>query len=230
MADGTKHLRYNEKSGDIDAGLIVILPDIDLPTKIPSEPVAIAEMADLFGITHRTLHFYEEKGLLTANRIGLMRVYTHQDVGRMAVINACREVGMPVAVIQDLMEMLTTARSKAEANLLFEEALLTRRRELTAGLSTIHRQLQQISAILDKEEPERLAKVSDAKAAANMSEEEQQVLELMAEGYTSIRIARACELKLVEVEAIEGKIIKKLDAHNRFQAVAKAVLLGVIAS
>lgn len=230
MANGSKSLRSTEIAGSSAAELAGILPDIVLPQNIPGEPIAIADMADLFGVTHRTLHFYEEKGLLTANRIGLMRVYTHHDVARMAVINICREVGIPVAVIQDLMEILSKTRSKNEANALLQDALRTRRRELATGLSTIHRQLQQISTILDQDEAETPSKANEARDRPAMSEDEQRILHLMAEGYTPMRIARACELKLSEVEAIEGSIISKLDAHNRFQAVAKAVLLGLVAS
>ncbi|QLF70786.1 MerR family transcriptional regulator [Peteryoungia desertarenae] len=230
MANGSKSLRLTGRSGSRDAETAGILPDIALPRNIPDEPIAIADMADLFGITHRTLHFYEEKGLLTANRIGLMRVYTHHDVARMALINICREVGIPVAVIQDLMEMLKTTDSKAEANMLLEEALLARRRELTADLSNTHRQLQQINTILDHDDAHRQSKVNDVRDRLSLSEEERQILHLMAEGYTSLRIARTCEMKLVEVEAIEERITGKLGAQNRFQAVAKAVLLGLIAT
>ena len=77
------------------------LPQVSLSFEMPAQPVAIAEMADLFGVTHRTLHFYEEKGLITARRSGSMRVYDRVQIHRMAVINACREIGIPVAVIQD---------------------------------------------------------------------------------------------------------------------------------
>ena len=46
------------------------LPRLPLPGTIPDSHVAIADMADAFGVTHRTLHFYEEKGLLTAEEWG----------------------------------------------------------------------------------------------------------------------------------------------------------------
>ena len=75
------------------------LPHLPLPGAIPDKHVAIADMADAFGVTHRTLHFYEEKGLLTADRMGPMRVYGLEDIRRMTVINACREIDMPIAEI-----------------------------------------------------------------------------------------------------------------------------------
>lgn len=207
----------------------IILPDIISASELPKEPVAIADMAEHFGVTHRTLHFYEEKGLIEASRIGLMRVYKHSDIARMGVINICREIGMPISVIQDLFELLATAKSKAEANLMFEEALATRRRELAAGLSTVHRQLQQVNALLDSEEMASLRQ-APRRVSPELSEAERNCLQLMAEGYTTIRIARALELKVSEVEDIEQQIVGKVGAQNRFQAVAKAVLLGIVVS
>jgi DNA-binding transcriptional MerR regulator len=230
MANGPKHLHKVEKPTSAIQGDRLVLPDIAMPPQLPSEPVAIADMAELFGITHRTLHFYEEKGLIGASRIGLMRVYNHMDVARMALINTCREVGMPISVIQDLFEALATAGSKPDANALLEEALMTRRRELTASLSTIHRQMQQVNALLANEGTTGSARNAPGKPIADLSDVERRCLKLMAEGYTTIRIARTFELKVDEVIEIENGIIEKVGAHNRFQAVAKAVLLGMVAN
>lgn len=207
----------------------VFFPDIALSRPPPREPVAIAEMAEYFGVTHRTLHFYEEKGLITAQRIGLMRVYGSNEVARMAIINVCREVGMPISMIQDLFDTLSTASSKSEANLMLEEALLARRRELAANLSTTHRQLQQLNALLYHEEraPGRL---NSEQRGPDLTDMESRCLQLMAEGYTPIRIGRTLELKTEEIATLEASIVAKLDAQNRFQAVAKAVLLGMVAN
>lgn len=230
MADGSKILHDEGRRPDGPTEDAEFLPDIPLPRDLPAEPVAIADMAELFGVTHRTLHFYEEKGLIKARRIGLMRVYTRADIARMALITACREVGMPVAVIQDLMETLSSARSREESESLFKEALLARKRELTAGLSTIHRQLQQLSSLLSHDTLDVQAERAALRRTIPLSELERRCLELMAEGYAPLRVARALGLTSSEITALEEKIITKLEAHNRFQAVAKAVLLGMVAS
>jgi DNA-binding transcriptional MerR regulator len=206
-----------------------VFPDLAMHKPPPKEPVAIADMAVFFGVTHRTLHFYEEKGLIAAQRIGLMRVYDRHQVTRMGLINVCREVGMPVSVIQDLFDTLATATSKSEANLILEEALLARRRELAADLSTVHRQLHQINALLEHEDATSDGPAAKQKGPA-LTDTETSCLQLMAEGYTPLRIARTLELKTDDVAALEGSIIGKLQAHNRFQAVAKAVLLGMVAN
>ena len=40
---------------------------------------SIAELAEEFGVTHRTIRFYEDRGLVTPERIGTRRVYHPRD-------------------------------------------------------------------------------------------------------------------------------------------------------
>lgn len=229
MSNGPHHLHTVAiQSGT--PGQEMIFPDIATARELPREPVAIADMAEFFGVTHRTLHFYEEKGLIRANRLGLMRVYGQRDVSRMALINICREVGMPISVIQDLFETLSTATSRSEANMLFEEAMIARQRELAANLSTLHRQLQQINTLLAPEDETDLPPGQTNRKGPELDDTEHRCLQLMAEGYSRTRIARALELRSDEVETIERRLAEKLRAQNRFQAVAKAVLLGIVAN
>lgn len=207
------------------SGRAGFLPQISLPFEFSGKPVAIAEMADLFGVTHRTLHFYEEKGLLTARRSGTMRVYGAEHVRRMAVINACREIGIPVAVIQDLMEELAAATSQPEADDIFQNALTRRKRELTADISNIHRQMQQIETLLSGEEE---TPGTSRPAPPPLTDMEKRCLALMAEGYSAPRLARALDLEFETLRQMEDGIIEKLQATNRYQAVAKALLLGIV--
>jgi DNA-binding transcriptional MerR regulator len=203
------------------------LPSTRLCFDVPDEPLAIADMADFFGVTHRTLHFYEEKGLISAGRSGPMRTYGGEDIERMAVINACREIGISIAVIQEMMEELDGAASQAEADEVFRAVLTRRKRELTADTSHIRRQVQQIQTMLlaeaDEDQP-----TPGGNAPPSLTELENQCLLLMAEGYAAPRLARTLDVDAEELLALESAIIRKLDATNRFQAVAKALLLGMI--
>ncbi len=203
------------------------LPDVRLPEGLPPGPVAIADMANAFGVTHRTLHFYEEKQLIRAGRIGLMRVYDDEQVHRMAIITLAREVGMPIATIQDMLRDLHQAASQEEADSMFLEALMVRKRELIASLSTVHRQMQQLTHLIDRATDEQGAGNDNDRDGA-LTEMEIQCLELMAEGLSPVKLARAMAMELRAAQALESAIIQKFQAHNRFQAVAKAVLLGII--
>ncbi|MET3612219.1 DNA-binding transcriptional MerR regulator [Rhizobium aquaticum] len=184
-------------------------------------------MANAFGVTHRTLHFYEEKNLIAASRNGLMRVYDRKQAARMAIINACREIGMPVAVIQEMMEALDRAHSQEDADNLFLQALETRRRELMAEQSTMLRQMHRINDLIEQAAgiPDN---ANDNFEASDFEPRELHCLALMSEGYAPARLSRALGLGLAEIAALENSIIRKFGANNRFQAVAKAVLLGII--
>jgi len=204
------------------------LPRVARPASLPGGKVAIADMANAFGVTHRTLHFYEEKGLIASSRIGLMRVYEHADIRRMAVINVCREAGMPVAVIQELMADLCRSTSQQDADAVFAAALASRKREVLSGMSTLHRQLQQVTELLENTAPGDEPPLNDNQHERTLTEQEYRCLVLMTEGLSTQRIARTLDLKEDDAKSIEAAIIRKLDTNNRFQAIAKAVLLGIV--
>jgi DNA-binding transcriptional MerR regulator len=206
---------------------IRFLPVAPLPENLPEGRLAIADMANAFGVTHRTLHFYEEKGLLTATRVGPMRVYGPEEIQQMSVVNTCRETGMPVAVIQELLERLSSAESQDEADTIFRTAMTARKRELAAQQSTIRRQMQQINELLDFSTGHE-AETNDNTPRAHLTPAELRCLSLMAEGYPTSRIARALEVEPGEVQVMEKNIITKFNSNNRFQAVAKAVMLGIV--
>ena len=203
-------------------------PSIPHQQKLPTRPVAIADMANIFGVTHRTLHFYEEKKLLHADRIGAMRVYGPHQVKIMALINLCRETGMSIAQIQDLLAELEGTRSQDEADTILRSALAARKRELVSSESLIRRQMQQVNELLDHASP-KLDEGNDNQARPPFLDEfEFECLGLMSEGYTPIRIGNVTGRSVDEVLTTEAAIIRKFGSTNRFQAVAKAVLLGMI--
>ncbi|MDO1584433.1 MerR family transcriptional regulator [Rhizobium oryzicola] len=215
-------------SGEGRQQILGFMPQIAAVAKLPAAPLAIADMAEAFGVTHRTLHFYEEKGLLAPERLGSMRVYNAQSIQRMAVINACREVGVPLSSIQELMTALETAGSQEEADLHFRTLLDTRRRELTSDVSTLHRQIQQIRTLIIDigNQPQETQRVEARRP--DISDMERKCLALMVEGYKGRELATALEITEAELEDLEDGLMVKLEAANRSQAAAKAVILGIL--
>lgn len=218
------------KTGQWPSGLSALegayLPVLSLPANLPDGQLGIAEMADAFGVTHRTLHFYEEKRLLRATRIGQMRIYDQGHIRRMAVINACREVEMPIAVLQELMDELDQAESQEEAETSFRKALDTRKRELLAQQSNLRRQMQKVGELLDRDINGQDS--GQREPQVHLSPIETRCIALMAEGYQASRIATLMDMDLTAVLTLEASIIRKFAAVNRFQAIAKAVLSGAI--
>jgi len=95
-------------------------------------------------------------------------------------------------------------------------------------MSTLHRQLQQVGDLLDLDAHGEMPPLNDNEDPDGLSEKERRCLSLMAEGYSTQRIARALSLSHDEARALESAIILKFRANNRFQAIAKAVLLGIV--
>lgn len=188
-------------------------------------PLAIADMADLFGVTHRTLHFYEEKGLIAPQRMGAMRVYGADDIRRMEVICVCREIGISLVVIQELMESLAEATSQESADEMFQAALETRKRELTTDMSMIHRQIHQIRVLANGPGQPAAKMQEELPALADM---ERHCLLLMTEGYKGRELAARLEITSGELIDLEERIIRKLGVVNHYQAVAKALILGIL--
>ncbi|MDO6963424.1 MerR family transcriptional regulator [Rhizobium alvei] len=184
-------------------------------------------MADAFGVTHRTLHFYEEKGLIHPTRSGSMRTYPTDQVTRMAFVTFCRETGMPVAQIQDLLSEMETATTQEQTEQIFRRALVERRAELAANQALVRRQMQQIAEYLADSVSDRGDEDSDERLPF-LTEFENTCLALMAEGYTPVRIAAATRRNIDEILDVEASVIRKFGSSNRFQAVAKAVLLGLV--
>ena len=64
----------------------------------------ISEMAVLYGITFRTLRFYEDRGLLSPLRFGTSRIYTKRDCIRVELILKGKKLGFTLGEIAKLLE------------------------------------------------------------------------------------------------------------------------------
>ena len=74
-------------------------------TKTPNALYGIAELADAFGITTRTIRFYEDKGLLKPQRVGGQRVYTEADRKRLKLILRAKTIGTKLSDIKTFLEL-----------------------------------------------------------------------------------------------------------------------------
>ena len=89
--------------------------------------IRIGDMAKQFGVTLRTLRFYEDKGLLNPKREGNTRLYTRRDVARLKLIMLGRKVGFSLREVKQIMDLydpegsnvkqLRTAIDKSERQL-----------------------------------------------------------------------------------------------------------------
>lgn len=78
------------------------------------------EIADLCGVTVRTVQYYDKRGILTPSEIseGGRRLYSEDDVSRMRIICFLREIGIG---IKEIGEFLDDPNSTEVISLILEE-------------------------------------------------------------------------------------------------------------
>ncbi|MBK1685980.1 MerR family transcriptional regulator [Rubrivivax gelatinosus] len=69
------------------------------------ELFGITELCREFGITLRTIRFYEDKGLLAPRRVNGARVYTRRDRARLALILRSKAIGASLAEIKHYLDL-----------------------------------------------------------------------------------------------------------------------------
>jgi len=132
----------------------------DILSDPAGELARIGEMAKQFGVTLRTLRFYEDKGRISRLRDGGQRLYSHRDKARLKLILLGRKVGFSLRDVKQLMDLydpsganikqLKVALDKSDKQLarlhkqraLLDEAI----NELSNSMADIRRMLAERSA------------------------------------------------------------------------------------
>jgi len=101
----------------------------------------IAEIAEEFGITHRTVRYYEDKGLVTPERRGTLRVFHPRDRTRLRLVLRGKRLGFPLAEIRTIVDMYDQQPGESgQLSYLLDQieerrgALWLRRRDIDAAL------------------------------------------------------------------------------------------------
>ncbi|MCF5871202.1 MerR family transcriptional regulator [Aeromonas veronii] len=72
---------------------------------------SISELAHEFDVTPRTIRYYEDEGLLTPQREGQTRIYSHKDKIRLKLTLRGKRLGFSLAEIRELFDMYDTDKS-----------------------------------------------------------------------------------------------------------------------
>jgi DNA-binding transcriptional MerR regulator len=72
----------------------------------------IAEIAEEFGVTHRTVRHYEELGLIAPERQGTRRIYGRRDRTRLGLILRGKRLGFPLEEIRTIIDLYDAARGQ----------------------------------------------------------------------------------------------------------------------
>ena len=73
----------------------------------------IAQIAQEFGVTHRTVRHYEELGLISPERRGTTRIYRPRDRTRLNLILRGKRLGFPLEQIRTIIDLYDAPRGKA---------------------------------------------------------------------------------------------------------------------
>lgn len=103
---------------------------------------SIAQLAKEFGLTHRSIRFYEDQGLITPARSGLMRVYSYRDRARLALICRGKRLGFSVAEIRDFLNLYEAGNHGQSEQMRYA---LSRTRD---RIGTLERQLEDVKTTI----------------------------------------------------------------------------------
>jgi DNA-binding transcriptional MerR regulator len=130
-----------------------------------SQTWTISDLSKEFGVTPRTIRFYEDEGLLTPQRDGQNRIYDARDRARLAWILRGRRVGFSLAEITEMLDLydLDDGREKQRTVTLEKcrerlAALVSQRADLDATIDELNsfcRLLEELKAGLPLDEARR---------------------------------------------------------------------------
>jgi DNA-binding transcriptional MerR regulator len=116
----------------------------------------ISELAKEFGITPRTIRFYESRGLLSPRREGQQRIYSRRDRTRLKLTLRGKRIGMTLAEIGEVFDLYDMSRGEERQlerylNILEEkrDALLRQRQDLEDALAELEDSAQRCRAVLN---------------------------------------------------------------------------------
>lgn len=118
---------------------------------------SITELRREFGVTARTLRFYEDKGLLSPAREGQARLYSYRDRARLKLILLGKRVGFSLADIKEILDLynLKDGRHK-QMRMSLEKGrekiaeLESQKRDIEAAIADLGRTCEIIEGMLEQ--------------------------------------------------------------------------------
>lgn len=124
-----------------------------------NETYGISELAGEFGVTTRTVRFYEDKGLLSPAREGQRRIYSPRDRVRLRLIMRGKRLGLSLEEIGELIDLYDVDPSEVTQLKHFVDVIRQRRvildgqkRDINESLAELERLEEQCTAILAKKQ------------------------------------------------------------------------------
>ena len=105
----------------------------------------ISELAREFGITTRTIRFYEDQGLLSPRRNGLSRVFSARDRARLQLALRGKRLGFSLSEVRELFELYDVSQGEPRQMEVFLAKLERRRTILEQQRKDVEIMLNEIN-------------------------------------------------------------------------------------
>lgn len=109
--------------------------------------LGIAELAREFGITARTIRYYEDHGLIAPARAGQRRLYSSRDRVRLRLIMRGKRLGFSLGEIREMIDMYDADRSEVAQLRLVLERIEGRRASLRQQQRDIEAMLRELEVL-----------------------------------------------------------------------------------
>ncbi len=107
----------------------------------------ITELARHYSITPRTIRFYEAKGLLTPQRVGWTRAYTHRDYARLELILRAKRLGFTLADVKEYLSLYDADTTQVEQLMLLARRVKMRISDLERQRTDLGKTLKELREI-----------------------------------------------------------------------------------
>ena len=107
----------------------------------------IGELSREFGVTTRTIRFYEDQGLLAPERVGQNRVYSARDRVRVKLLRRGKRLGFSLQEIKELLDLYDGPEGEAGQLRSFLEKIRQRRADLLGQREDIDHVLDELDLL-----------------------------------------------------------------------------------
>ena len=108
---------------------------------------SIGDLSREFGVTTRTIRFYEDQGLLSPTRNGQNRIYEGRDRVRLKLILRGKRIGFSLKEINELIALYDTPEGEGGQLRSFIEKIRARRTELLVQKEDIAHVLDELDTL-----------------------------------------------------------------------------------
>lgn len=118
-----------------------------MPTPDTGTTWTIAELAEEYHVTHRTIRHYEELGLISPERRGTARVFHRRDRTRLALILRGKRIGFPLEEIRTIIDMYDQTPGEEGQLVYLLEQIAARRADLEQRRADIEQTLHDLREV-----------------------------------------------------------------------------------